>query len=93
MSRHRSKYKLKIIKMIIEGYDNHEIMKTLQCSRSLPGQIRRWWEEISEEEQDKWLDLIEEPCQPKAEAEKGKPKSSFRSPAQIARGPYFISRG
>lgn len=93
MNRHRSKYKLKIIKMIVEGYDNQEIVKVLQCSRSLPGQIRRWWEKLTAVQQDAWLDLIEGPCQPKKEVERENPKESFRTPNKIARGPYFISRG
>lgn len=91
-ARRRSRYKLEIIRMINKGCSNAEIRETLQCSKPLPGQVRKWWDGLPEIEKACWLEPGNAGNEPQAAPEKEKPKTCFRTPGSISRGRYYISR-
>ena len=94
IEKHRSKYRLKAIEMIIGGYSNTEIYQTLNCHSKYPAQIRREWNKMTKEEQEYWKERIKE-ARKAAKKEKKveeEPKVGFHTPNSLARGKYYTSR-
>ncbi len=92
MKEYKSKYKLKVIKLIEEGYENQEIAKMVDCHPKYPSAVRREWNTLDRETKAVWLkrigDIKEEPKKKEEEHKVTK----MVTPTSLARGRAYISR-
>lgn len=89
-TKYNSRYKLQIIQMIAQGYDNRKIFDRLGCNIKLPQVTRRWWEGLTPEEQGEWLARANARYPEKAEEKTEEKKPAFRTPTDYAKGRYIF---
>lgn len=93
MAKKRS-YRLEIIRLIAQGLSNDEIVQSLGCSKYYPGQVRKKWQLMGQEERKELLGraVFQEDPAAGPGGSPGREPEGMKTPSKAARGRYYISR-
>lgn len=87
---YKSKYRYKVLNLIIQGYSNSQIAHQFECTRTYVTMLRKEWNEMPEEKKKATIKRIHEEFYGEKQEEL-KQQPGFRTPYTAAKGRFIRS--